>query len=507
MKLAAKNTIISLLLEIVKVFSGLILPRFFTETYGSEINGLIASISQFVVYMGLVEAGVSSAGIAQLYKPLVEKNYSEINAIVSGARSFYLRSGLIFVILIPLLMIVYPMIVSSQVADDSFVVMMIAVLSVNGIVDYFYLGKYRMLLIADYKNYILVLCQILGTIVTFVVSIALISINASSIVVKSIAAIVHIVNSVVIVFYIRKQYSYLDLRVAPKKSAFSQKRSALLHQIVGMICNSTDVVVLTIMLRTNALVEVSVYGVYNFVAAALVNILSIFSGGVRVAFGQLIAQNKMDILQKRYNVFEYYYFVILGIVYTCMGILLTGFIRLYSDAFSDAQLYNRTYLVVLFTLIGFIQNARIPGSTIHVAAGHFKETEKAAILEAVINIIVSLLFVQPFGIAGVLFGTLASYCYRTTYIIWYTDRKFFTHSAVRTVKRLIRVMWTGMVCIILFSYSDFEINGWLGWFVYAIAVAVIVAIVQILVSATMESSVFKEMIHVIGKMVRREKSL
>ena len=50
---------------------------------------------------------------------------------------------------------------------------------------------------------------------------------------------------------------------------------------------------------------------------------------------------------------------------------------------------------VLFMLIGFANNIRIPCLTMINAAGHFKETQWRAILEAVINITVSLLLIKP----------------------------------------------------------------------------------------------------------------
>lgn len=59
---AAKNTTASLLLQIVLAISGVLVPRFFIIQYGSAVNGLASSITQFIGYMGLVEAGVSAAG-------------------------------------------------------------------------------------------------------------------------------------------------------------------------------------------------------------------------------------------------------------------------------------------------------------------------------------------------------------------------------------------------------------------------------------------------------------
>ena len=56
-KLAMKNMVFSLLLELATAISGIIVPRFFTALYGSAVNGLVTSINQFITYMTLVEAG------------------------------------------------------------------------------------------------------------------------------------------------------------------------------------------------------------------------------------------------------------------------------------------------------------------------------------------------------------------------------------------------------------------------------------------------------------------
>lgn len=41
-------------------------------TYGSETNGLITSLQQFIQYFTLLEAGLSGAAIFALYKPVIE---------------------------------------------------------------------------------------------------------------------------------------------------------------------------------------------------------------------------------------------------------------------------------------------------------------------------------------------------------------------------------------------------------------------------------------------------
>lgn len=91
------NSASTALLQVVTMVAGFITPRFLLMAYGSDVNGLISSINQFITYFNLVEAGLSSAAVYSLYKPIAENDHGKINRIVTAARNFYIKSGFIFV--------------------------------------------------------------------------------------------------------------------------------------------------------------------------------------------------------------------------------------------------------------------------------------------------------------------------------------------------------------------------------------------------------------------------
>ena len=89
------NLIAAMLLQIITLIIGIVLPRVMLLSFGSEINGLVSSIKQFISYITLVEAGLAGACIYSLYKPLADNNYVEINKILSGTKRFYNKSSLL----------------------------------------------------------------------------------------------------------------------------------------------------------------------------------------------------------------------------------------------------------------------------------------------------------------------------------------------------------------------------------------------------------------------------
>ena len=77
-KVTLLNVASSIMMQLVSVISALIVPRLILETFGSNVNGLVSSISQFLNYITLVEGGITSVIAANLYKPLVEGDTEKV---------------------------------------------------------------------------------------------------------------------------------------------------------------------------------------------------------------------------------------------------------------------------------------------------------------------------------------------------------------------------------------------------------------------------------------------
>ena len=503
-KQAFKNASTSLILQLVLALSGIIIPRFFIALYGSAVNGLVSSISQFISYMALVEAGVGAAGTVALYKPIADKNQDRINGIVSAARSFYLRSGAIFSALLVALLIFYPFAVKNEIQNVSFIRTMIFVLSINGIVDYFYLGKFRVLLMADQKGYIISLAQIIGTVLMTVVCVILMELNCSALLVKGTNAAIYILRSLIVGLYVKKNYPHVNFKAKPLFSAFGQRWAALLHQIVGMIVNNTAIILMTLLLSGNALSEISVFTVYNLVAYSLYSVMNSISTGLSSGFGEVISTGETDVLKRSFKSYEYAFFLMTFIVYTCMAALLYPFIGLYSASFTDGVNYLRWPLVALFTLSGILQSLRLPGLTLICAAGHYKETQGRAIAEAVINITVSLVLIRPLGVVGVLIGMCASYLYRTTDVIFYAAKHFIAGTLKTSILRILRnaLISGGVVALGIWLIPN-TTDSWLVLVASAVVFGITALVAIVAVNLIFEPKEFKSLLGIAKEIIKR----
>ena len=124
------NISLSLLLQIVSAISGLISQRLILYAFGANVNGLVSSISEFLNYITLIEGGIRDVISANLYKPLVEKDWDKTSSILATSNAFYRKIGLVFICYTVMVGVVYPNIVETGF-DFLYVFVLTCVLSIG----------------------------------------------------------------------------------------------------------------------------------------------------------------------------------------------------------------------------------------------------------------------------------------------------------------------------------------------------------------------------------------
>ena len=112
-----KNPLATGLMQIAVMISGFIIPKIMLVFYGSEINGIVTSITQLISYLTLLEAGLSGATVFSLYKPIAAHDTYGINRILAAAKNLYYKTGHIFSCMVVLCAALYPFFVHSTTLD------------------------------------------------------------------------------------------------------------------------------------------------------------------------------------------------------------------------------------------------------------------------------------------------------------------------------------------------------------------------------------------------------
>ena len=94
------NLITGLGTQVVSVLLAFLIPRLFLVNFGSEIKGLLSTVTQIFAYLSLLEAGVGLATVQALYGPISRDDRNTINAVMAATRYYYRRTGIIYLVVV-----------------------------------------------------------------------------------------------------------------------------------------------------------------------------------------------------------------------------------------------------------------------------------------------------------------------------------------------------------------------------------------------------------------------
>lgn len=487
-KRGIKNVIFGLLYQAVVLAFGLITPRLLIVSYGSEMNGLLSSVNQIYTYLALLEAGIGTATLQALYRTIAKDDRAATNGVMAATHYFYKRTGFFYLIGVVVLSLVYPLAVSSEI-PMWIVVAVILLNGLSGVINYFFQGKFRILLQAEGKSYLLSNLSTCTYILSNVAKIVLICAGYNVVAVQLAYFLVNLLPLIYISVYIKRNYKWLDLSVNPNFASISQKSSVLVHQISGLVFNNTDVILLTFFA---SLKTVSVYTLFAGFYNTVKSILFSFLDGLKFAMGQMFHKDFKQYI-KLHDVFELYYMALTFAAYTVLQIFMLPFIKIYTAGITDIN-YVDHYLPILFTIVFLLQAARGPSSLAIDYAEHFRQTRWRAILEMVINLSVTVVGIFWIGIYGALLGTIAALIYRTNDMIIYANRKILKRSPWITYRRWLIFFTLFVGIVFLSSFITISIDSYIELFIYAVPSAIIILFAYLFTASVSEMKTYRSML-------------
>lgn len=482
--------------NIITSVVAIIIPRLFIVNYGSEVNGLLSSIRQIYVYLALLEAGVGDASVVALYGPIGRNDHKTVNKILAATHYYYKKIGIAYAACVLALGGIYPLLLDTTISYGT--CFWVIVLQGSGsVISYFVQGKYNMLLRVDNKSYITTNLATVTSVMTDLIRIVLLLNGKSIIEVQATYLVFNLAKMLYVSWYMKKNYSWIDLSVTPDFKSISQKSAVMVHQISSLVFSHTDVLILTFVC---GLKTVSIYSMYATIYGMVDNVINIISNSVQAALGQIFHTDRKKFL-KLQEAFETYYLAIVFALLTIAFIFALPFMKLYTRG-ADIN-YVDYRLPILFTMYQLLSYGRTSSNNILSFAGAFKETQWRAVLEATINLVVSFICVFKFGIYGVLFGTVVALIYRANDIILFANRRVLKRSAWATYRRWITDFFVLIVIIICFEKLQLRIETYTKLLVAGIWVSIVVVGIFIVVASVIEKQARETAVYYIKQILKK----
>lgn len=474
------NSASSIIYQIITIISGFILPRYLLVYYGSEVNGLVSSITQFLGFISLAECGVGAVVQSTLYKPLASRDIESISKIVISSERFFRRIAYVLLGYVAILMALYPFITTTSF-DYYFTLTLILVISISSFAQYYIGMTYKLLLNADQLGFIQYTIHAVALVINTVSCIALMKFGASVHVVKLTTTLIFVIQPILLSLIAKRRYK-IDYTIKLIDEPIKQKWNGLAQHIATVVLENTDTVVLTLL---STLQNISVYAVYHLVVNGVKQIVVSTTNGMQAMLGNMLAKNEIKELTRSFGNIEWLLHTLVTFVFSVTAVLIVPFVSVYTVGITDAEYIVPTF-AYLITLAQASYCLRLPYNIMVLAAGHYKQTQWSAIIEAIINVVISVILVFRFGLIGVALGTLAAMAYRTVYLANYLRKNILQRKLLHFIKHLIV---DAVAVLILFAvvsafptfYAMHQIN-YFSWFVLAIKVSLTAVGVQIIVN-------------------------
>lgn len=452
------------LLSLITMISGFIIPRLVIMTYGSDVNGLSNSVTQFISYFSLLETGLAGSAIFALYKPIADSDYDRINAIVSSAKCYYYKIGVAYFGLAVALSVVYGFFFDSVMSCIETMFLVLAI-SAGGALEFITMSKYRVFLTAMQKTSVISFVGVISIAFKTLVMWLLIKLNFNIIVVKLFGSLAILIRSVLLSLYVRKKFAFVDYNAHTKNVKIEQRGDVLLMQLLGTAQHAFPTIAMTICGFSFS--QISVYSVYSMVTAGIVNFMNIFlNGSIYSTFGNVISKNEYGILKKTLGEFEVGCYFAISVLFGATAVLYMPFIGIYTTGMADVN-YNQPVIACLLIINSLIASIKNPLSSMIQAAGHYRATRWRTIIQTTIAIVMPLALAKPFGIAGIIIGTICSHLYRIIDIIIYVPTKITRTSSLVSLKRILVSVVS--IIVIYFSFTllvDIKADNYILWAVY-----------------------------------------
>lgn len=393
------NTLTAVLNMVVVQVVSLVVSVKVLEVYGADFHGLNSILSNVMIWVLLLEGGLTTATTVALYKPYIHGDKDRCNNILSASRIQYERIGLLIFIVGAIIAFVYPLVINSNIPYWD-ICLMFLIMSFSTAFGVYYTRKYAVMYSVTQNEYVQQLVSIaisiLGSVVIYVIAIS----GAHYLWVRTVYMITAVVTGITIAIIIRRKYKHLCYKVEPDMDSLRGTKHVVAQKLTSVVRTSAPSIFISVFDTTVAasIYAVNMYG-YNFVRSIMNNVLNSTQSGI----GQVVAEKNEEGIYEVFRSFEYVMItIVVWLMGTAMAVMIP-FVNLYTKNVTGVE-YISYFLWIMLPINYAIQVFHLPSGVIINMNAKFKEDKNFQISSMLTMLVVMCLAGYFYGLNGIVLG-------------------------------------------------------------------------------------------------------
>lgn len=405
LKKSIKNLRAAWIGQFLNIFAKFVMRRFFVRYISADYLGLDAVFTNIIGLMNLAELGIGSAIFYALYAPLAEKDEKRILGIMQLFARVYRTIAILLtvvgMILMPLLTIIAP-----ETQGLSSVHLLFGFYLINTVVSYLFSYK-GLLASADQKSYISTRNHYIFIISLNIAQIFVIYFTKSFIAFAAIQSIFTIAEGLSLSCKMNKEYPILRQKEKVKlpenvtRKIWADVRKIFISKMGNTVIASTDNLILS---NVVGLQMTGKYSNYALIKASLQAIVCQFQAAVSASVGNLAAMGERE------KEIEYFWFLnfLTTVLYSITSVCLYNLMQPFIAYWLGGDFLMSQGVLLCTTIVYYLYGVRGIFSTFSMAHGVFDLEAKKTAMEAIGNLVISVVLAVRLGVVGVLLGTVVS---------------------------------------------------------------------------------------------------
>ncbi len=412
---------------VINTVVGLVCRVIFVRMLGSEYLGVKGLFTNILSVLSLAELGIGSAIIYALYKPLAEKDYDKIAAIIQYYRKAYAAIGTCVAVLGLSVLPFLNQIIRTKPDIKESIYLIYLLYLFNSVASYF-LSYRASLLTASQRQYVVQGYNYVVTILQSIIQIIFLVCTHEYLTYLVIQIIGSLSYSAWLFYKVGKDYPYIKNKNVPplssdeRRSLFINIRALAINKVSGVLVNSTDNIAITYFSGLSLVGLASNYTILNGMVGTMIGLVfNALPGSV----GNLNATASEENRYRFFNVLNLLNFWLFGWGAIGFALVSTDIVKVLYGSQYVLPFSIPLIIAVNSFSIGMLQAVYTYKSTL----GLFRYGQFLLFFTGFINLAGDVILGRKFGTFGIF---LATFLARVLTNLWYEPYAVYRYGLKRS---------------------------------------------------------------------------
>lgn len=401
------NTVVAMAFFVLTLLLQFVSRKVFLDYLGTEILGLNTTLTNLLQFLNLAELGVGAAVGFSLYKPLANESYSVINEIVTFHGMLYRRIATYIFVGGLVIAAFFPFIFKKMDLPLWYAYASFGVLLLSALIGYYV--NYRQIVLSsaqmDYKIQLATVPWNLTKLVAQIAAMYYLPCPYESwIILELVFSLIssyslHRVTRRTFPDLASTSHTFAELKTKYRE-LLVKIRQLFFHRIGGFVMTQFSSIIIYAYI---SLTTVALYGNYMLVGTGILRLCNAMFNSMSAGVGNLVAEGDDTHIRSVFRELLSLRFAFVGLILYVLLLCLQSFLSLWIGP-EYLFGYSTVVLIVATLFIGLTRNVVDQFTN---AYGLFSDIW-APVVEAGLNIGLSVLFGWKYGLNGILFGVFVS---------------------------------------------------------------------------------------------------